>query len=471
MRLFESTSQDIRYAPRMMKRQRGADCGVRFVPRAGNWRDDCDFFGDLCPDATAVAGGAPGAAGAVLESPAETCTRTRGVGNLPRAPRHLFSGAFAYNHSDIYFHIANAKQQQDVEGFYVSGGYFSTLGVSTVLGRPLQAADDQSGAPPVCIIGYGLWRRWYGQSRDVLGQTIRANGNEFVIVGVAPESFFGVDIGNIPEIFMPLETERTYKDYAIRYGHQTPSLDDPATIISIAARLKPGISTNQANAGLQVLGAEIYSALTSRPDGDKWHRAAPKSLSARSMQNGTSNEWLQDMDVVVLLMIMAAVALIIACANLGNLLLARAAKRRSEIATRLALGASRWRLVRQLLTESVALSAVGGLAGLLIARWGSQALLWTLSYPDDPLLLDLSWDAKLAAFAVSITLACALLFGLAPAFGATQISLSSAMNNGVTTGKPRSKFMNSALVVAQVALSVQSCWRARACWRGRSRHF
>jgi len=110
--------------------------------------------------------------------------------------------------------------------------------------------------------------------------------------------------------------------------------------------------------------------------------------------------------------------------------------------------------VRQLLTESVALSVGGATAGLLLARWGSQVLLWALSYPDDPILLDLSWDTKLAAFAVSITLASALLFGLAPAFGATQISLSSAMNNGVTTGRPRSRFMNSALVVLQVALSV-----------------
>src|SRR5262249_47726587 len=163
-----------------------------------------------------------------------------------------------------------------------------------------------------------------------------------------------------------------------------PSLDEPATMISIAARRKPGVSANQANAGLQILAAEIFSALTSRADGNRWQRAAPKSLVTRSMANGTANEWLQDMDVVVLLMVMAAVALIIACANLGNLLLARAAKRRSEIATRLALGATRWRLIRQLLTESAASSVAGGAAGLLIARWGSQALLWALSYPDEP---------------------------------------------------------------------------------------
>jgi putative ABC transport system permease protein len=453
MRLFESTSQDIRYALRMMRGSAGLTAVAVLSLALGIGATIAIFSVIYALTLRPLPVERPEQLVQVLGVLGEDL-HTYAEWKIFRERQDIFSGVFAYNHSDVYFHLANAKQQQEVEGTYVSGDYFSTLGVSAVLGRALQASDDKPGAPPVCVVGYRLWRRWYGQSRDVLGQTIRANGNEFVIVGVAPRSFFGVDVGGIPEIFMPLETERTYKDYPIRYGHQTSSLDDPATIISIAARLKPGISTNQANAGLQVLGAEIYSALTSGPDGNKWHRAAPKSLSARSMQNGTSNEWLQDMDVVVLLMIMAAVALIIACANLGNLLLARAAKRRSEIATRLAMGASRWRLVRQLLTESVALSVAGGVAGLLIARWGSQMLLWTLSYPDDPLLLDLSWDAKLAAFAVSITLACALLFGLAPAFGATQISLSSAMNNGVTTGRPRSKFMNSALVVAQVALSV-----------------
>ena len=370
----------------------------------------------------------------------------------------IFSGVLAYNYSynDFggQFIIADAKGQQDVTGLYVSGGYFSTLGVPAILGRVLQSSDDQSGATPVCVIGYKLWRRLYGQSADVLGRAIWVNGNEFVIVGVAPASFSGVEIGATPEIFMPLEAERTYRDYPKMFGPQMPSLDDPATILSIVARLKPGVSVAKANAGLQVLGAEIYSALSSKSDDSRWRRAAPRSFSALPMPNGTSNEWLQDMDVVLLLMVMAAVALIIACANLGNLLLARAAKRRAEIATRLALGASRWRLMRQLLTESVALSVIGAAVGLLIAHGGSQALLWALSYPGDPLRLDLSWDAKLAAFAVSITLACALLFGLAPAIGATDISLYSAMRNSVTTGKPRSRFMNSLLVVLQVVLSV-----------------
>jgi len=371
-----------------------------------------------------------------------------------RDRQEIFPFVLAYNVVDTTFDIANQKEKQEVSGLYVSGDYFPTLGVSAVLGRTLQSSDDQPGAPPVCVIGYGLWRQLYGQSRDVLGRTIRVNGNEFQIVGVLPGPFFGVDIGFMPEIFMPIEAERAFRDYHVKYGRQSPSLDDPhATLLSFLGRLKPGVGVSQANAGLQVLSPEIFRALSPRSTENSGRSDMRGSLVARPMPS-ISDTWLQDMDVMLLLMAMAAVALVIACANLGNLLLARAAKRHSEIATRLALGATRWRLVRQLLTESAVLSVAGGATGLIIARWGSGALLWALSFPGQPVQLDLSWDAKLAAFAVSISLVCTLLFGLAPAVQATHISLYSAMNNGVTTGKRRNRFMNSGLVVVQVALSV-----------------
>jgi putative ABC transport system permease protein len=401
-----------------------------------------------------------------VERPEELVELDRGTGlglnghsyaewKVFRDRQNIFSSVLAYNYFDARFAIADANGQEEVYGGYVSGDYFSTLGVSAVLGRVLQSSDDLPGAAPVCVISHRLWRQRYDQSTSVLGRAIRVNGNEFLIVGVAPKSFFGVETDGILEIFMPLEAQRTYRDYPILYGHQTPSLDNPlAWKLSFVARLKPGMSVSQANAGLQVLVPEIFKALPARPNERGGPSVAHGSLDAYSMANGMSGTWLLSMDIMLLLMAMAAVALVIACANLGNLLLGRAAKRRSEIATRLAMGATRWRLVRQLLTESAVLSVAGAATGLIIARWGSQVLLWALSYPNDPILMDLSWDAKLAAFAVSITLACALLFGLAPALGATQISLSSAMNNGVSTGKRRNRIMNSGLVVVQVALSV-----------------
>jgi len=383
-----------------------------------------------------------------------------GLGNLHTYPewknfvdqQDIFSHVLAYDYFDTSFNISAAKQQEEVSGLYVSGDYFQTLGVQAAIGRVLQLSDDQPGAPPVSVLGYGLWRQFYGQSKNVLGQRILIDGHEFQIVGVVPRSFFGVEIGEMSQIFMPLETQRTYRDYPLLYGRQTPSLDDThATLLSFIGRLKSGESVSQANAGLELLSPEIYRALTPSSSEDSGRTAAPASLVARPI---TSDTWLQDMDVVLLLIGMSAVALIIACANLGNLLLVRATKRQGEIATRLALGATRWRLVRQMLTESVALSLIGAATGLLVARWGTQALFWTLSWPDDALSLDLSWDARLVVFAVGITLACPLLFGLAPAIRATRVSIYSAMTNGVATRKPGNRFSNSLLVVLQVALSM-----------------
>ncbi len=454
--MLETFFQDLRYAARMLRKSPGFTT-VSILSLALGIGATVAFFSVIYALALRKL---------PVERPEELVELDRGASlgsnghsyaewKVFRDRQNLFSSVLAYNYFDARFVIADPNGQEEVYGGYVSGDYFSTLGVSAVLGRVLQSSDDQPGAPPVCVISHRLWRQRYDQSTSILGRAIRVNGNEFVIVGVAPKSFFGVETDGKLEIFMPLEAQRSYRDYPILYGHQTPSLDNPlAWKLSFVARLRPGVSVSQANAGLQVLVPEIFKALPANPNGRRGQSVGHGSLDAYSMANGMSNTWLLSMDMMLLLMAMAAVALIIACANLGNLLLARTAKRRSEIATRLALGATRWRLVRQLLTESAVLSLAGAALGLIIARWAIQALLWALSYPSDPILLDLSWDAKLASVAVSITLGCALLFGLAPAFGATQISLSSAMNNGVTTGARRNRFMNSGLVVVQVALSV-----------------
>lgn len=351
--------------------------------------------------------------------------------------------------------IIAGKRQQQVSSMYVSGEYFQTVGVSAALGRVLQPSDNRTGAEPVCVLGYGLWRRLYGQSKNVLGQAVRVDGHEFQIVGVGARSFIGIVPGVTTEIFMPLEAERTYEDYPVIYGKRTPSLDSDATIVAIIARLKPGMSVSQASAGLHILGPQLARALSPNSKTPAERSSFSAGTVARSIANGAPESWLENVDVMLLLMAMAAVALIIACANLGNLLLARATKRQGEIATRLALGATRWRLVRQLLTESIALSVVGAAAGLLIEHWGTQALIWALSWPpDDVLSLNLSWDARLVAFAVGVTLCCALLFGLAPAMRATSVSIYSVMNHGVITGKRQNRFSNSLLVVLQVGLSM-----------------
>ena len=211
-------------------------------------------------------------------------------GNSFETGKIFFSNVLAYYYFDTTFTIGPANQQQEISGLYVSGNYFPALGVSAFLGRVLQSPDDQPGAPPVCVIGYRLWRQSYGQSPGVRGRPIRVNGNEFRVVGVAPRSFFGVDVGNMHEIFMPLEAQRTYRDYPIRWGKQTPSLDDPFKMISIAARLKPGVSVSQASAGLQVLGPEIFKVLTPRPNEGREQSVARASLVAVMRLSGSSQE-------------------------------------------------------------------------------------------------------------------------------------------------------------------------------------
>lgn len=373
---------------------------------------------------------------------------------LLRERQDILSGVSAFNGVDTTFEIGNPEQPHEVTGLYVSGDYFKTLEVSAVLGRVLEASDDKPGSQPVCIIGYGLWRQLYAESRDVLGRSLRVNGHTVQIVGVVPRSFFGIVVGYQIELYMSLQTERTFSDYQQQYGRQTPSLGDPnAKLLRIIGRLKPGVSLTQTNAGLGVLAPEMYEALSPRLSNKDRGRSIRRTLVARSM-NGRSDNWVQDEDLVLLLMVMAAVALIVACANIGNLLLARATRRQNEIATRLALGATRWRIVRQLLTESIVLSIMGTVAGLFIAHWGSRALQWGLSWPDNTLSLDLSWDTRLVAFTLSITLVCSLLFGLTPAIRASRVSLYSAINDGAATPKRGNRLSNSILITLQVAMSM-----------------
>lgn len=362
--------------------------------------------------------------------------------------QNVFSGVFVSNNYDTAFSLTEGEKRQKLEGLYVSGGYFPTLGINAILGRTLQPADDKPVAVPVCVIGYGLWRTHFNESRRVLGRTLMLNGHAFQVVGVTPRSFFGAKVGEKPELFMTLESERTYSDYQIIEGIHTPSLDDPHPpfyMLSMFGRLKGGTSLSQANAQLRVLGPDVYRAMP--PIFDRLGRRFLDIYNATPM---FSQAWYVNGDTVRLVMLMAGIALFITCANLGNLQLARMTKRRSEIAARMALGATRSRLIRQLLTESVVLALAGGVTGLFVAHWGSRALL--LMIPSSQ--LDLSWDARLVAFAVGITLLCPVLFGLAPAIRAANLPPYSAMNGGGASGKRRNRFSNAALLVVQISLSM-----------------
>jgi putative ABC transport system permease protein len=372
------------------------------------------------------------------------------------AKQGVFAGLLAYYAWDEQFNLTDNGESRRVAGMYVSGSFFQTLSVPSVVGRTLEPADDQPGAAPVCVIGYGLWGQQYGQSQSVIGRTIQLNGHAFQIVGVAPKSFFGVEVGKKPEIFMPLEMQRLFLNRRWSNGVAMPTLDD-SNALSIVARLEPNVDVIQADAWLRVQGVKIYRSLPPA----RFSRGI-RTLIARPLPNGMSRS--EFSETVLLLITMAGVGLLIACANLGNLLLARATKRQGEIATRVALGATRRRLVRQLMTESIALSAGGLALGLLIKRWGAEALLSVISYEGSPIVLptvlDLSWDGKLILFTVGLTLVTALLFGLAPAIQATHLSLYSTMQNGATTGGNRNRRSNAVLIVVQVGLSIALLYSA-----------
>jgi putative ABC transport system permease protein len=455
MHLFESTTQDIRYALRTMRTSPGLTA-VAVLSLALGIGTTVAIFSVMYalilkplpvphPERLVEAPQTSGFNGHSYQEWKEFEKR-----------QDIFSSVFAYNWLDNGFRLGDEKEM--VGGWYVTGDYFETLGVPAVLGRTLVPSDDQPGAAPVCVIGYGLWKRMYGGSRSAIGRMLVIDGHGFQVVGVVPGWFFGVEVGNKIEVYAPLEAQVTFRDYPLIYGHKTPSVDSPAaTILSFVGRLKPGVSVSQADARLRILGREIYKALPPVINDRTGRPMDLGTLMARAMPNGISEARYDWSETVELLLAMAAALLLIACTNLGNLLLARAMRREGEIATRLALGATRWRLTRQLLTESVALAAAGAALGLIVAHWGSEMILSAISWPDSPTLLDLTWDWKLLAFALGTTLLCALLFGLAPAIRATRISLYSAMHkssSGIATGKIRNRLSNGLLIVAQVTLSM-----------------
>ena len=367
----------------------------------------------------------------------------------------IFSDVFAYNWASTEFKVSKeGGAEQPISGLYVTGDFFATLGVPVTVGRALQNSDDSPGAVPVCVISYSFWQRQYRQSHDALRRTIILDGHPFQVVGVAPKGFFGVVVGEKPpDIFMPLEMQRMYRDYpGFSNGLVTvaiPTLDQGATWLQIVARLKPGVSVTKANARLQILGSNIHRVLAPRLESAR-QPLPPRILVARPIPNGISTMRFYYGNTVLLLMTMAGVALLIVCANLGYLLLARATKRQSEIATRLALGATRSQLIQQLLTESIVLSLAGAIVGFVIAHWASRVVIRVISNP----ILDLSWDPKLVMFAVGITFLPAVLFGLAPALRATHLQLYSAMNHGFSLGRRRDRLSNALLIAAQVALSM-----------------
>jgi len=329
-------------------------------------------------------------------------------------------------------------------GQFVSSSYFSTLGVEAVVGRTFTAAEDKlRGQNPVAVISYRYWRRRFALSPSVLGKTIYLNGLPFTIIGVMPPRFFGIDVGRSPDITVPVTM------YPLLNPGSTELSNPGSWWLTAMARLKPGVTPEQATADLSAVLEHYLEAegparglktkgLSMRLEPGAW------GISARS----------KGVRFATLLMTLAGLVLLIACTNVTNLLLARGAARQKEIAVRVAIGAGRSRLIRQLVTESLLLALLGGGAGFLVASWGTQGLLKRL--PQEISSVNLSPDIRVFVFCGGISVLAGLLFSLMPAWRVTSSRVVQGLQGGVRqdAANPHRNRLRSGLVVSQVMLSM-----------------
>jgi len=351
----------------------------------------------------------------------------------------VLGGLIAYRFAPLA--VSHDGRSSRKWGYLVSGNYFDVLGVRARAGRLIAPGDDRlPGAHPVAVLSYRHWRESFGADPGVPGRTLQVNGRAFTVIGVAPEGFSGTQLGIAPDFWFPMAMQAE-----IEMGSAWLDARD-VEVVMLQGRLAPGVGIAAAEAALDAIARQLERE---HPDVNEGQRIAlaPPGLAGTPFNRPA-------ISFAALLMAVVAFALLLASTNLANLLLARAEERRAEIALRLSLGASRGRLVRQLMTESLLLAAGGGLAGVLLAA-GMLRLLAGFELPVDfPFLLELRLDYRVLAFTAAVAGATAIAFGLLPALQATKVSLYSAARADPGTAGARRTRLKNGLIVLQVALSL-----------------
>jgi putative ABC transport system permease protein len=385
------------------------------------------------------------------EAGAPDTSWTNPIWEAVRDRRQAFAeGAFAW--AADRFNLSPTASSDIVDGLWISGSMFEVLGVAPVIGRAIQDSDDVRGGGrdgAVAVISYDFWQRRFGGAPDVVGRTLTIERAPFTIVGVSPAGFFGPDVGRAFDVAIPLATEPLVRP-------RDHALDERSTWwMNVMARLKPDLTIEQATARLQALqpGIRVATMPPVRTQDQSRYLSDPFILVPAAA--GRSPLRRQYGEPLAILLWVSGLVLLIASANIANLLIARASSRRYELTLRLALGASRSRLARQLLAESLILACTGAMIGLALARWGSRVLIAQLTTFAAAVQIDLGLDWRVLAFATGVTACAAILFGVAPALTVGRLSPNDALKEqGRSAPLERRGGLRQASVILQVAASL-----------------
>jgi predicted permease len=359
-----------------------------------------------------------------------------------RTQNHVFSDVIGFELSGVNMSLRNTEPAERVWGIIATENYFDTLGVHAAIGNTFHEQPNQSlNSDPYIVLSYGLWARRFGADPNVVGKIVHLNGHPFTIIGVAPRPFFGTIVGIDAQYFVPMMMQPQVLP--------AESVEDRnPTFVHIMGRLNPGMSISQAQADLSPLAANLAAEYPNSSQNVGVH-VAPIWKAHYGVQDFLRS-------VLGFLMVIASLVLLIACVNVANLLLARATVREREIAIRAAMGASRNRLIRQMLSESIVLAAAGGIGGILLAMWGANLLsFFTPATKHLPIGLTLGVDKTVLAFTLLLSIATGIIFGLVPAWRGSRTNLNASLKSATYSAGTRAAThrLRDALVISEVVFA------------------